>query len=1546
MGSLFFMNISVLISCKGNRKLFVLIISAFLGLLYLLPYKACATTASPAPVVYIQPDGTTLTIMLKGDEFIHWATTPDGFTILSDTLGYYEYASVDTDGKLGFSGIRVHDAMNRTTVEKRFLRKIKHGLFFSDLQVKEMKQWQQSGYQRSSSMSLSNGFPKTGTRKLLQILANFSNTTSTYSTGDFNAMMNTPGYNGTGSFRDYFLEVSYGQLTVNTTVTIWVNVPQTHDYYGPRDKWREFAYDAVVAAHTQTTVNFSDFDNNNDGIVDGVAIIHQGRGQEESANLNDIWAHKWDLSSAGYTISQCTFNGVRVDEYMTSPELFGPVSITNVGVVCHEFGHILGSPDFYDTDFAYAGLYDGTGKWDLMGDGNWNGTVGNYGNLPAHMNAWIKSYFHWTNPILITTQQTQILRNAQQYPDVIRYNGPVPIRYFLCENRQQTGFDTGLPGHGMIIYAIDSNNLCYRFNTNTINHDDIQAVCPMSAISTTANGVMLSPSNINTDGCPWPGSGLKTTFSDVTIPSSLYYLRNTAKPLLNIDENTLTKEISFCFLSCSPEGLGGFSATPNGTDKIDLTWINNIANDPVLLAYSYYPFIETPVPGISYSSGDILSYYSHVIFNGSGTSFQHTGLNANTTYYYSAWSVLPGNNYSYTLIATAIINTTLPPCPGLPSMTVNHYVTGGVAPEDKTVLYSTVTNIPGELGKCWITSNLGASHQADSIDDSTEASAGWYWQFNHKQGYKHDGITRIPGTEWLSSILTNDDWDLANDPCSLELGSHWHIPTFSEWNNAYNYGNWRYGYDHWNSGLKLHFAGYLYDRTVLNYVGGELCNRGLVGLIWSKSNLGINFYGGWTLYLYVYSSEMSNGSYSNGQTLRCIRESPTLPAITTTAVTNIAGFTVNTGGNITNDGGLPVTVRGVCWSLLPNPTIADSHTTDGSGTGTFISYISGLSPLTQYYVRAYATNNLGTAYGNELSFTTTWGCGLPLTINHLTTGGVAPANKTTTYGTVTNIPGEPSKCWITSNLGADHQATSVDDAAEASAGWYWQFNRKQGYKHDGVTRTPNTTWITNINENLDWEAINDPCALELSADWRIPTYTEWFNVDAAGNWTDWNGPWNSWLKLHAAGFLGGLNGLLYDRGSDGGSWSSQKSIEPYSATFGFLLFFSGINSEMTRTSKAQGFSLRCLKDNCLSYSTVNVSIIASSNPACEGASVVFTATPANGGTPPSYQWKKGGTEISGATNATYAYVPSNGDAIACVLTSNLVCVINNPQTSNTIVMMVRQNPEISFTPCMDTKTTADAQPYQLKGGLPLGGSYSGPGVNSITGMFDPALAGAGIKTLTYAYTNVYSCSNSLTFLIHVYTSVVFICGNSLLDIRDGQFYPTFILPNGKCWMAANLNYGTSIPGTLIQSDNCLPEKYCWQNNSLNCSVYGGMYQWDELMHYQSAERVQGLCPPGWHIPTSLEWEELVNFYNGNSLAGSPLKDLLLQNGFNGLPGGMYYLNNTWSFGTGSFNGSMYWTSTLFSPTQGVARALNQLSPSVSSYYSSRVNAFNLRCLKD
>jgi uncharacterized protein (TIGR02145 family) len=109
---------------------------------------------------------------------------------------------------------------------------------------------------------------------------------------------------------------------------------------------------------------------------------------------------------------------------------------------------------------------------------------------------------------------------------------------------------------------------------------------------------------------------------------------------------------------------------------------------------------------------------------------------------------------------------------------------------------------------------------------------------------------------------------------------------------------------------------------------------------------------------------------------------------------------------------------------------------------------------------------------------------------------------------------------------------------------------------------------------------------------------------------------------------------------------------------------------------------------------------------------------------------------------------------------------------------------------------------------------------------------------------------------------------------------------------------------------------------------------------------QGLCPPGWHIPSAAEWNILLSFYSGAGQAGGYLKDSLLVNGFHSYQQGFLYLNNTWAFTSGLDEGSMYWTSTAAGTDRAVVRGLNIFNPSVSMYPSSRQNAFGVRCCKD
>ena len=558
----------------------------------------------------------------------------------------------------------------------------------------------------------------------------------------------------------------------------------------------------------------------------------------------------------------------------------------------------------------------------------------------------------------------------------------------------------------------------------------------------------------------------------------------------------------------------------------------------------------TPVAGAVGYKWNTANSYATAMDMDTVTTRTETGLTCSTAYTRYAWAYNAcGNSTALTMTQTSSV------CCGS-SFSISH-MAGAVAPIAKTVTYGTVTNIPGEAAKCWITSNLGADHQATAVTDATEASAGWYWQFNRKQGYKHDGTTRTPSTTWISSISESSDWIIGNDPCATELGIGWRIPTLTEWTNVDASGNWTSYSGSWSSALKIHAAGTLGDAD------GSLSNRGAYGSYWSNTQSSAT--NGWFLFISSNTSATYGNSKAYGFSLRCVRDicwtAPTAPT---------SGVHVSSPAQIVWNWNTVSGANGYKWNTANDYASATDMGTATTNTET------GLTCNTAYTRYAWAYNACGNSTAltmNQATSSCTVTCGSSFTINHVA-GAVAPVAKTVTYGTVTNIPGETSKCWITSNLGADHQATTVSDATEASAGWYWQFNRKQGFKHDGTTRIPNTTWITSISESSNWILANDPCASELGTGWRIPTSTEWVNINAGGSWTNWNGPWNSNLKIHAAGYLVTSNGSLSSRGGYGTYWSSVQ----YNAANGWNQGFGSGDCTLYTNQKTYGFTVRCIRD--------------------------------------------------------------------------------------------------------------------------------------------------------------------------------------------------------------------------------------------------------------------------------------------------------------------------------------------------------------------------------
>ena len=392
------------------------------------------------------------------------------------------------------------------------------------------------------------------------------------------------------------------------------------------------------------------------------------------------------------------------------------------------------------------------------------------------------------------------------------------------------------------------------------------------------------------------------------------------------------------------------------------------------------------------------------------------------------------------------------------------------------------------------------------------------------------------------SIYINGTWRLLNGYCTTPLiptaGAHTATLTGITWNwipvaNATGYK--------WGTTNNSTAATDMGTATTKAETG-LTCNTNYIRYIWAYNDCGLSSA--------LTTQNSTSSSLPNSPTAGTHIPGSTQIVWNWTAVSGAQGYKWNTTNNF-----LTATDMGTSLTKTETGLICNS-------------------PFTRYIWAYGACGNSATTVMADSTLACST-CGIStLNINHVTTGGVAPVNKTTTYGTVTNIPGETAKCWITKNLGATQQATTVSDATEASAGWYWQFNRKQGYKNDGSTVTP--AWsITSISENSDWLTANDPCKLELGTQWRLPTYTEWNNVNSTGGWTNWAGPWNSGLKLHAAGYLYTGNGVLYNRGSNGNYWSNTQN----SAVNGWTLYFFGSSSYNYGSSKVFGFSVRCLRDN-------------------------------------------------------------------------------------------------------------------------------------------------------------------------------------------------------------------------------------------------------------------------------------------------------------------------------------------------------------------------------
>jgi len=368
--------------------------------------------------------------------------------------------------------------------------------------------------------------------EVLVLLVDFSDNFQSHAGPEFEQMLFG---SGGSSMRDYYLQASFGRLALGGQIAGWYRADRPYSFYlgdsfgiygdFPRNSQ---GLVAMLVGMADPDVDFSRFDHDRDGVVDELLVVHAGAGAEETGRPQDIWSHKWQLSDAtfGSPGPVQTQDGVTVDAFSVEPERFEDGRLVSIGVFCHEFGHLLGMPDLYDTDYSTSGL----GGFCLMAAGSWARASASDppGSCPVLPCAWNKYLLGWVRPESVeqggvdsvaSAELPAAAANPAAYR-VLRNPGGADWRaagtgtgeYFMVENRQRIGFDRGLPGSGFLILHVDESR-----------PDNSNEAHPLVGIlqADHSPGYLLPGGDRGGDGDLWKQSD--TGVRSFTVPSTAFY---------------------------------------------------------------------------------------------------------------------------------------------------------------------------------------------------------------------------------------------------------------------------------------------------------------------------------------------------------------------------------------------------------------------------------------------------------------------------------------------------------------------------------------------------------------------------------------------------------------------------------------------------------------------------------------------------------------------------------------------------------------------------------------------------------------------------------------------------------------------------------------------------------------------------------------------------------------------------------------------------------------------------------------------------------------